>query len=505
MNHLFRHLAILVLVSLQASAQPLSLSDQRIPGQIPSSTLMLQEREADTVSVRHSGDDWGSDHAMHRNPDNPALWRLAVDELKWSPGVYEFKFLINHAWEEGPNRFAYINAEGLLYQPTALYLTWQNDPTTTMTVHWISEENEPSGKIRFREENHDAWQTAFGRSEALPATDRMIHTVEITGLSPDRTYVFQYAGRTNEYRFRTLPADLNRPVRFLQGGDVFQEGAVMDRMNRLAGSLDPDFCVIGGDLAYADGRGENVGRWFRYFHSFYEHLRAPDGRLIPVVVTIGNHEMRDHYLTNHEDYRPGPEWQRRVAPYFYRLFAMPGHPGYAVLDIGNYASFLLLDSGHTTPVSGPQARWLAARLAEREHFPHVFPVYHVPAYPSVRDPSDPLNAEIREVWAPLFEAHGIRLAFEHHDHALKITHPLRNGKIHPEGIVYLGDGAWSANLRLPRTVQESPEFRLTASVNHLFEVTLEERQRTVRTVAIDGQILDVFVQPVGDKATGSEP
>lgn len=77
--------------------------------------------------------------------------------------------------------------------------------------------------------------------------------------------------------------------------------------------------------------------------------------------------------------------------------------------------------------------------------PHVFPVYHVPAFPSVRSFSNQTSAAIRRNWVPLFERFGIKVAFEHHDHAYKRTVPIREEAIDPErGIVYFGDGAWGA-------------------------------------------------------------
>jgi hypothetical protein len=67
------------------------------------------------------------------------------------------------------------------------------------------------------------------------------------------------------------------------------------------------------------------------------------------VVAIGNHEVQNHYLETHADYQPGPDWREKVAPHFYALFAFPGHPGYNVLDVGDYLSLVILDSGLTSP------------------------------------------------------------------------------------------------------------------------------------------------------------
>ena len=46
-------------------------------------------------------------------------------------------------------------------EPLALLLTWQYDPTTTMTVDWQTEEDlADDGTIRYRELNERTWRSA---------------------------------------------------------------------------------------------------------------------------------------------------------------------------------------------------------------------------------------------------------------------------------------------------------------------------------------------------------
>ncbi len=488
----------MTLVAGSAGAEkPLRLDDRSVAGEVPSTVLRFSHPEARSAFVRHEKTGWSTSHPMTADPEQPGHWFISVRDLEAKPGHLEYKFLPDDQWESGPNRYLYITPDGVIARPPALYLTWQRDPSTTMTIRWHHDGPSPPALVRYRLSTGDAaWREAAGHVQDIPGMRRNVCTVELTGLTPDTVYVFSPGGWTNTYHFRTLPDRLVRPVTFLAGGDVFHEGPPMDRMNALAGSLDPDFIVIGGDLAYADGRADSAWRWVRMFGSFYQHLRAPDGRIIPMVVAIGNHEMQNHSLRYRDDYEPTEAWRLRVAPYFYRFFAMPGLAGYNVLDFGDYARLLLLDTGHTTPVSGEQSEWLQARLAESAVRPHVFPVYHVPAWPSVRNPADPINEEIRTVWVPLFEQHGVKLAFEHHDHSLKITHPIRDGAVHPDGVIYLGDGAWSVNVREPAAPGDRWFLRLSGAINHVFEVTLEPDRRTVRTIDINGHERDRFEQPV---------
>src|SRR5690606_34420824 len=106
-----------------------------------------------------------------------------------------------------------------------------------------------------------------------------------------------------------------------------------------------------------------------------------------------------------------------------------------------------LDTDHTNPIDGRQSEWLEEVLEERREVPHVIPIYHIPAYPSARMFEGAAHRRVREHWVPLFEENGVRVAFENHDHVYKRTYPLRDNEISPDGVVYIGDGAWGTNTR----------------------------------------------------------
>jgi acid phosphatase type 7 len=375
--------------------------------------------------------------------------------------------------------------------PPALYLSWQRDPTTTMTVQWHTLDEAPT-RLQFRTTNAPNWRAASGTSTTLPKSQRDVHTIELTGLSPRTDYEFRFGEGGRIFKFRTMPRDLTEPVRFISGGDVYHQREWMDLMNKLAANLDPAFVVIGGDLAYSFERAntpENMERWDAYFDSWKKQAVTPDGRLIPMLVTIGNHEVQGFY----------GQTPAQAAAY-YALFAMPGSRGYNVLDFGNYMSLILLDSDHTRPVEGEQTAWLKKTLADRRRVPHVFPVYHVPAYPSFRSydegESGKISARIREQWCPLFDKYGVNLAFENHDHTFKRTHPIRAGKIDPRGVVYLGDGAWGVGVRKP---DPAPRWYIARAdaIRHFYLVTLHREARHVMAVDELGRIIDEVYQRVG--------
>lgn len=381
-----------------------------------------------------------------------------------------------------------------LFDPPALYLQWQRDPTTTMTVHWHTT-NMADSVLQYRAADQKEWRDEKGSSVLMPDTDsgRRIHTVELTRLKPKTDYIFRFGAQSKEFKFRTMPKDLSAPVRFIEGGDVYHQRDWMDNMNALAAKFDPAFVLIGGDLAYANNRPEdkpeNVQRWYDFFDSWKKHGVAADGRLIPLLCTLGNHEVKGFWGKTPAN-----------APCFYACFSMPGKQGYNNLDFGNYLSLILLDSGHTHPIDGAQTDWLKRTLSQRHKVPHIFPAYHVPAYPSCRPDEEGENSDltqqVRKNWCPLFEKYGVKISFEHHDHAYKRTKPMLAGKVNPKGIIYLGDGAWGVKLRTSEPDGPRWYIEKSGTIRHFYLVTLYPDQRDIVANNDKGEIFDEVYQRV---------
>ena len=311
-----------------------------------------------------------------------------------------------------------------------------------------------------------------------------MHTVGLTGLAPDRDYRCRIEGDAAVHAFSTMPADASEPITFVAGGDLYKE-SFDKRMYVVVAARDPMFVVIGGDIAYDNGEPSRVSRWFHWLDAWDEYMVTSDGRLIPMVVAIGNHEVLGRY-----DQTPAE------APFFYSLFKWPGETGCNVLDFGEYMSIIALDSTHTHPVGGVQTQWLQRTLAERVHQPHVFVVYHVAAYPSVRSYDGPICALIREHWVPLFEQYGVDIVFENHEHAYKRTPLIRNGTTDPDGVLYLGDGAWGANLRSVHTPADTWYLDRAESIHHVIVVTIHGDERRFEAVDQYGTVFDSYPEEV---------
>ena len=388
-------------------------------------------------------------------------------------------------------------AEEDLFDPPGLLLTWQEDPLTTMTIDWNTEE-EREALVQYRKHGEDGdWLEESGESFPFPFSERTVYRVELTDLEPGTKYDFRLGEDSREFRFRTMPLDASKPIRVAFGGDTRHQQDWMENTNRQARDLDADFVVWGGDLAYADGREDRLYRWEEWFDANKNALITETGRVIPIVAGIGNHEIVGGYYTSHEDYEQTDEWREEIAPYYYALFAFPGQPGYGALDFGDYMSIILLDTNHSNPVEGEQTEWLEQALAERADVPHVFPVYHVPAYPGHRDFDGTVSSLVREHWVPLFEEHGIQVAFENHDHVYKRTYPILGGEVNERGIVYIGDGAWGVSTRSGHDSSETWYLTRMESVRHLILGVIQGRSQSFYMIDEEGNLFDTYPEMTG--------
>ena len=369
-------------------------------------------------------------------------------------------------------------------EPEAIWLTWQKCPETSMIIHWLTSKEETSDRIEFRQKEAEGWFQAEGEKIAVPDGDPYwIHAINLEGLEPNSLYEFKVDKKS--YFFKTAPTHLKQPLTFVVGGDIYHDSvSTFENMNRIVAKQDPLFIVVGGDLAYADrkknGR-EDFERWRTWLVSNTQTLVAQDGRLIPLLPVIGNHEVIGSGLQ-----KPSK------AKLFYRLFALSEDQGYRSVYFCAGLEFYLLDSNHTHKVSGSQAKWLQEGLKANKEMRYKFAAYHVPAYPAFRSLNKATSREIRCHWSPIFEKNKLTAAFEHHDHLYKRSYPIKNQKVDPTGVLYLGDGAWGVDE--PRKARNDAYFEKTASLRHVLFVTLTDQQATVEAIGEDGRVFDTVTR-----------
>jgi hypothetical protein len=366
------------------------------------------------------------------------------------------------------------------FKPRALFLTWSGNPTTTMTVQWLGEKEEDgtSRALWYRRSGSQMWHEQPHTARRFPKTDLWLFRAQLTGLEPDSQYRFRVGLDSEQLSFRTMPAKATNAIHFVSGGDS-GTGSEAQRTNLLAAAQQPQFVLLGGDLAYENGR--NADTFLKFIDNYSRDLRDDKGYLVPLLACIGNHEVDSTHGKQRED-----------APFFYALFdGLYPDTGYATLDFGDYMSLVMLDTGHTSAIAGDQTDWLDKALKAREEVPNLFVFNHVPSYPCVRSYEDKgISADMRKHWNPLFERYNVDAVFEHHDHAFKRTHRMAGGLVNDRGVLYLGDGSWG-KLRSPKGPDERPYLAAVASSYHMSVHRIEGADRFHMALSSHGRVVDV--------------
>ena len=363
-----------------------------------------------------------------------------------------------------------------------VYLTWQGDTGTTMTVNYHTPTPLEVSAVRYGVSPDTLNLRATGSAHQIPGLKdgRYIHQVELTGLDPGSLYYFQIEhaleknGLPRTFKFRTIPND-DSPLRFVTGGDM-DRFLWSCRLLRQAAAFDPQFALIGGDLAYANGELDNFREWDAWLAHWEELLVTSEGCLVPMVLAIGNHEVNDL-----ED---DPEMR---APFYFGFFPQGGR-SYFTRTFGTQVALFVLDSGHIVSHED-QVPWLQAELEAHEDWPIKFAVYHVPFYPSHRDFDYGRSAAGRTYWQPLFDAFQLEAAFENHDHTHKRTKRIANGEVDPNGTLYLGDGCMG---QFPRTVPNKDAWYMetATSTRHFWVVDIDTEGVAYRAVNMRGEVFD---------------
>jgi acid phosphatase type 7 len=377
--------------------------------------------------------------------------------------------------------------------PKTLLLTWEGDPCTTMTAQWLrgpglgDRPEEGKGEVvKWKEVQAAGWKTLKTSASDFPDPEKLgmarwgLVGARWHDLKPDTDYLFQI-GEAPVRKFRSAPDHLRKPVVFVEGGDVdVMESSA--QIMRVGSQQDPLFMSVGGDLAYGDGH--DVVREIKFWEQWSEVARAPDGRIIPFVAGIGNHEVRGGYVQEGATFAQ----MKERAPFFYALFGgLYRKEEPVALDFGDYLSLLLMDSGHVLPIPS-QTAWLKKNLEMRKSVPWVFASWHVPAFPSFRTWKHQKEiVQSREEWVPVLEASEVTAVFNHHEHNLQ--------RVETEGkagrkIPFLGNGALGVEAR-PQQCPESKELsKAFSQSDYVNVVQLRADGVTVRSLGPKGEELD---------------
>ena len=392
--------------------------------------------------------------------------------------------------------------------PAYVYLTWASDDTAhSINVSWRTDEDYV-GEVRYDTESRGGEPDAYSDSAegtggvTTAKFDGYIHHVELTGLEPYTTYYFICGnpdyGWSEELSFRTAPVE-KKDIRFVAGGDSRSDARAdhphpdwpeaRDGVTQLMASYDPDFVIFTGDFLW-NGETQEGGldTWDNWLEAWYKYARAEDGRLIPMVPAIGNHEL---VYPQPSDYDPETH-----ASNYYMLFNLPRNERWYSLNWGPDLHIVALDAEIRWTGSeswNDQLEWLRQDLLE--HWDDLWKIAaaHRPAFTAGHYSGD---ANVQKDWIPEFDFYHVDLYFSGHDHNYTRTHPINyslsteNYQPSPEnGTIYMVSAGWGAPL-----YGGTPRWWTAYGPDGRYHFTLvdvyENDTLHLRPVSLGGQVFD---------------
>lgn len=341
------------------------------------------------------------------------------------------------------------------------------------------------------------------REITLDNKKRWIYYGYLTNLDPGKKYYFVVGngGNVNQHsgeRMFTTTSDItnSNTIHFVTGGDWGHTENTKSLIKR-AIQLDPDFVSVGGDLAYDNGIKSCYRRWDKWLFDWEKESISPSKRTIPLLTSIGNHEVGGFEMKRSDDY---------LYMYYFVHEALKNNklpsdlPTYRRHFIGN-TLFLVLDTDILEPVDGRQVDFIEQELQHSYNssldIKYRLALYHAPLYPSVRNFNNRLSEKLRDHWKPLFDQYRLDVALENHDHAYKRTKLIEKDGFGPNGTLYIGDGAMGVKARRP--AESRDYFAYSHFSEFMIDVNISSDNISFAAIDLEGKVFDKFVLPNRNK------
>ena len=141
-----------------------------------------------------------------------------------------------------------------------------------MAVHWIESSAAAQERpfiVTYRKTGGAEWLNSKVETRPFGRTRHWVYSTDFSGLDPDSRYNFKISQGDRligSWFFKTAPKLFKEGMSFVTGGDMFHTREMLDGMNLRAGTENPLFALLGGDLAYANG--VDGDRWLEWVDSW---------------------------------------------------------------------------------------------------------------------------------------------------------------------------------------------------------------------------------------------
>jgi hypothetical protein len=318
----------------------------------------------------------------------------------------------------------------------------------------------------FKNENEKKMMLVSKLSSSNNARGFSTKIIRLKNLQPKTKYFFQIVdsqGENRMYYFSTCSNSPNDQISFIAGGDSRDRSAIRRKANILVSKLKAHAVLFNGDFTGLD----LPSQWNEWFTD-WEYSIAIDGRITPLIVTRGNHELNNSVLV--------------------KLFDAPNSGIFYSTEFGGNLLNLISLNSEILKI-GSQKFFLASTLKKHEDFYWQIAQYHRPVRPHVKHKKE-METQYRN-FVPLFEKYpNLRLCLENDSHTCKVTWPILSSKdsLSSEGfirnddygIVYAGEGCWGAPLR--KADDFKPWTRDAEAVNQFNWIFITKEKIELRTV-----------------------
>jgi hypothetical protein len=316
--------------------------------------------------------------------------------------------------------------------PAAVHLTWEGDPTSSVTVSWQTS-SVTEGVVEYGKALPYGFKASDGHGT--------MHHVRLTGLEPGTIYHYRCGCEgdwSSDSTFRTAPAD-DRAFSFVAFGDSRTNWDIWGECSEAVLASGAEFSVHTGDLVE---QGGDQAQWDIWFSEAEELFRRK-----VMMPAIGNHEDND--------------------PKYFEYYALPHAEDWYSFDYGN-AHFTVLST--ETDMGGNQRQWLEKDLAST-NATWKFVLYHQPMYSSS---SHGCYRKAYRAWGDLLDKYHVDMVFNGHDHTYERTLPMADDWMvdDPEdGTIHVVTGGAGAPLK--RLVARGPWSSYFLSHYHFVLLTVD--------------------------------
>ncbi len=335
------------------------------------------------------------------------------------------------------------------------YLVWSDDPKTTVTVCWTSEQRMPA-RVEYAAEGSSEWKATDSGATNYPK-------LKLSALQPGMKYRYRIpALGKQEHPFQTAPA-APEDFSFAVYGDNRHAGGFSWHSSVVREILHEDasghfrFVINSGDIVERPGRGHGW-QWATFLRDI-----TPLAASRPYEVSLGNHESGG-------DPEPFAEYFDYGHPEHWRAFDYAG------------VHFIMLSTEDNLELGSPQFSWMEQALDNKPADTRFTVVtMHKPLL--THDPRERYNDPGRRgQLEPLFAAKGVDIVFAGHVHSYEHHHlPTFEHVITGGGGVLL----WAKPVPGPETVK-------TETVWHFCAVDVKGKTMSVRALRTDGSVIDTF-------------